>query len=314
MKSIKKITGVLVLTILMLASTTVDAKKIKLQLKLNKGDKFTIEMTSKQDMNQTIMGMDQNVKVNMTYDYLFEVKEMDKSSYTIDVTYTKIQYKQESMMGDVEYDSENIPEGELDESIKLYNALMGQKFSAKINTKGEILEIIGSDDMINSIIKKMDLKKEETKATMIEGVKTQYNKENLKSDLSKIIICFPSKKLKSGDTWKENKELRGNFTVDSENIWKLNSIDDNTIELEINSKLSPVKDAGPVIAMGMEITQKISGDEKGTAILDKKTGLISEFVKTQNLSGTVFVKSEQLPEDMSWPITIKGEISIKMKK
>ncbi len=94
-----------------------------------------------------------------------------------------------------------------------------------------------------------------------------------------------------------------------DNRWTLKGLKDGRAAIEICSYVSENKDAPPLDLGIMKIKYELKGSQTGSTLIQNSGALYINTTIKQKFSGTVkIVESPQLPEDMSWPITVESEV------
>jgi hypothetical protein len=93
--------------------------------------------------------------------------------------------------------------------------------------------------------------------------------------------------------------------------WRLKRIEDGKVYIEMKSKIEPNAEAR-VSQMGMEMTYDISGEQKGTLVLDESSGWLSESEIKQNFKGKIVISSGPYgqKETMEYPVAMSGTSTI----
>lgn len=276
--------------------------KVELRLRLQEGKAYSTRMVADQTITQTAQGQEIKVTQTIGMGYTFDVKKVESDGATlVQVTYDSALYKQDSPAGKVEYDSANPPAQVPDAAIG-FAALVGQGFSMKLSALGEVLDVQGTDELIQHMLDQLGLPAGEARDSVETSLKTQFGTEGMKETMEKAMAVYPEKPVGVGDSWTKKMTLTAGVPIIVDNTWTVKSIQNGVISLDVRSKVEPNPDAAPMEISGMTIAYKVSGTQTGTMTIDQATGWTQSGKMTQDLSGDVTVAGS------SWPITIKSDI------
>ncbi|MFV0247633.1 MAG: DUF6263 family protein [Tenacibaculum sp.] len=224
---------------LLLASTiTLAQEKILLRLNYTKGDSYTMYIKTAQVMG---MGAMTN-NMEMTMQYIINNASTD-DGFEVEAKCKKIVVNISQGGRQVVYDSSKSDKElnkELDEAVKMIKSnmepMLKTKISLKGNNLGEITEV-----------------KMEPKNSGAEQFANQANN-----------IVYPEKAVAVGDTWTRNINING-VTMDF--IYKIKSIEDKTVALEISGEVSGIGE----------------GTISGASQVDRKSGALIESKIDMNI-------------------------------
>ncbi|MCX8019458.1 MAG: DUF6263 family protein [Chitinophagaceae bacterium] len=274
--------------------TGTGAKMLKFNPETGKGYDYEVSM----DLTQNIMGQD--MKMNSLMYYSMEVEKEEKDFKHIISTFSRLKIKTSIAGINIDVDTDIKPSedssdyGQMASNLmnKIFRGMVGQKFSMKVNQEGQILEITGFDKIGENIASNLGLEGEE-KEQFIELTKTRFNSEETRDNLQRFWYFFPNKEIKPGDSWEKTYESGGQMPAVYHSVFKVKEIEGNMVYLDEESKVKPRQDS----------PAKISGDVKGTSVVDSRTGLVVSSNQQVN-----FVVSAEGRD-----ITVNGKISLKGK-
>ena len=281
-------------------------EKIELKLNLTKGQVFSLEMSTDQEISQKIMGrrMDINQQIKLTFD--FKVLEADDTGYNIEVVYKGVAYHMEGPTGTVSYDSEDPPDV-VPQLAKGFEALVGQSFTMELSPKGDVLDVSGVDLIVSRMVDNLNLPSGAQKDMIKNQMQQQFGDESLISSMEGVMSIYPEKPVGIGDSWKKRFIMGGPMPMVLKNKWKLKDRKNGIAHVHVESDVEPSTGGKPV-KMGMiSINYEISGDQEGTIQIEESTGWTIEAEIEQNMKGKVKAMGQ------SWPISIKGIVTLKSK-
>lgn len=252
-------------------------------LNLEKGQQFQTEMTAKQQIETSMMGKTMNIDQTFLTAFQMDVEDINTSgNYIIRTTYKRIRLEQ-SMggmggLGNTLIDTEKPEENKgmaAAMTAPAMQQMIGKSFTSEMDKKGHTL----STDM----------------SALTEGSDGQVVQQD--NSLSNYSIGFPEKRVKVGDSWEEEKELKiQNAVMKIKTKHTLKSIANDVAEIESTGTIEPVNTG-----------EKIKGTQTGTTKVNLKNGWSSESKITQEL------EMEVVQMGQSIPIKIKSEVTMTSK-
>jgi hypothetical protein len=255
--------GVIVMALaLVYGCNSSDSKGVTLKFNLQKGKAY--EYVMDQDMQQEMNGQKTSSKMNFVY--TLEVTDDAGSVKTLKTTYDRIALNTSMPNGDINIDSDNPSSdtGSMIFSIKMmremYNSLKGKSFTMKVDAEGNITEVSGLNELVESIVANISVE-EKMKPMMLQMFSTQFNDESMKQSFANAFNIFPGKPVKVGDTWEKKNAMKGMVNMDMNTTYTVREIKGDTVTLDSKSKLN---------------SANISGEQTGTSRIDAGTGLVME--------------------------------------
>lgn len=300
---------VLAVSIVALGNSATD--RVQLRLHLQEGKSYNIQMTIDQKISQTIQGQRQDMTQTMGMGYSFDVVEVDENGMvSVKFTYHSVRLKQAGAMGTIEYDSSSPPDV-VPPPARAFAALMGEGFSVKFSPEGHVKDVWGVDTMITNMMEKLDIPEGPMKDSMEQNLRNQYSDQALKQMMENMFAIYPDRLVGIGDSWTKRIVISRGFPMILDNTWTLKSRKDGVAIIEAHSTVKPNLEAAPeeIGSMGV-ISYNLSGKQEGTMEMEEATGMTIRSKLTQQLSGQVMMKpTPQMPEGMSWPISMESTIS-----
>lgn len=278
------------------AKSSTATKMLKFDLEKGKG--YDYEMTI--NMDQEIMG--QAMKMDMTTYYSMDVNGDDGGIKTIVASFER--FKMKSAIGgmNIDVDTDNEIKGDTSDLKsnpmaavnKVFGAIKGQKFTMKVNAEGKITEVTGFENMAENIASSLGLDESE-KAEMMQSMKGQFNADEIKQNLERFWYIFPNKEVKVGDTWIKTSQMGGKMPATYKSTYKVTEIEGDMVTLDEVSKI----EAREGEAIGL------TGDVKGTIVVDSRSGLVVTADQDMNMKASA--------QGMSFDIVGKSKIKGKAR-
>lgn len=289
--------------------STGTGEKILLRLRLEKGKSYKVQMTADQKITENIQGREQ--EISQTIGTLFKYAVQDVAAdgtASIDVTYDAVTFKQDGPKGVIEYDSANPPKT-LHPMTAGFAALVGQGFSMKMSSMGEVKEVTGVEALIDKMVAALPVPDGAAKEAMEKTLKEQFGPEALKARMQTAAATYPREAMGVGGTWVQTLKLTKGFPMMVENVYTLTARKDGIATIRITSKVSSL-DMG-----GSKITYRFSGTQEGTQKIDEVTGWLIEMVIRQDLSGEMRIEGAPgMSRPRAVPMSVKGTVRLEAVK
>jgi hypothetical protein len=250
-------------------------------------------------MKQIMMGIEQDIKVDMLLITDSEVKENKDGVYIIEYTYRQLKMETESALYSSVIDTEN---GENFES-DLMKVIIGKPFFAKISTDGVVQDVYGMDRIFEDFQMDIDLDSA-TLADFRRSLQGSFGKESFTQTLQQLFVYYPDSGVKKDDVWTYNYESEAaNMKVFLDNTVKLKNMDKKEILLQLSSKIKSLGDE-MVDINGYPGNINLNGYALSELIIDPFTGLNKEAFLTQELKGNISFEDTNTRELIKIPTTI----------
>lgn len=276
------------------AKSSTATKMLKFDLEKGKGYDYEMSM----NVDQDIMG--QSIKMDMTTYYSMDVSGDDGGVKTIISSFERFKLKSSLAGLDIDVDTDKPVTGDSADADrnpfgavnKIFGAIKGQKFTLKVNPEGKITEVAGFEGLAKKMADSLDLGEEE-RAEMMQGFDGQINSDEIRQNLERFWYIFPNKEVKVGDSWDKSTDLKGKMPASYKSTYKVTEIEGDMVTLDEVTKIESKE--GEMISL--------SGEIKGTVVVDSRSGLVMTADQDMNMKASA--------KGMS--IDIKGKSKIKGK-
>jgi hypothetical protein len=185
------------LALLALAAAPAAAEEVTLEWKWKKGDSFRYRMT--QDQKQALVGPEnQQASQQQVFVWRQDVEEVSPEGVaTVLTTYESVKLEMDLGTGKTTYDStkpEDKEKAAQNPMIKPVAALVGERFTFKIDRAGNVLEVTGIDRIMEKVLA----------GTTRKSPKGFLSDEAMKTMLEQSFHALPEKPVKPGDRWERS--------------------------------------------------------------------------------------------------------------
>lgn len=276
------------------ASSSGSGEKIKLELKLEKGQTFNRVQKMEQEVSMTMMGMANDVQQDMDFYFKQEVMSVNEAGVAeIKVTYERVVYNiYMSMLGtSMEYDSDKDKEASGNPMAEALKPLIGSTITMMLDKNGQVVDVRGMEELLASM----------GGETGSGDISTAFSPENIKKTMQGMTAIFPEVLVGEGDTWGSETDLSGDYPLALATTYKVEKIESGKIILDVDGSIKSKE--GGTIPGGMG-SFEMDGNQGGTMELDRATGMVERADLTQDVSGEINAMG------MKSPISIESKITI----
>lgn len=292
------------------ASILTAQEKIELRLNLDKGDEFTVTTSTAQVITQQVMGTEQVIRQDMSFEVDYSCVEASVSSCEMIMVFDRIQTFSSSLGQEERYDSNN-PSAEPTGNALIYSGLVGTELTADYNNLGEVTKMSGMDVMVDNIVEAVSSKLEMDSETLKSQIEKTMTDESFTKNFTAAVMKFPIEKVGVGDSWTQNSTLNSGMEIAMETRYTINSITSDEVVIDVFSTLKTQSSDEPTMIQGMEVQYNMSGTQTGVIHIDRETGWTMSSSIKQEVSGEMeFLPSEQMPQGMSFPMDMSTVVTV----
>lgn len=283
-------------------------KKADLGLSLKTGETYSQIYTSNTTITQTIDGMEQVIKMEVTGGMDFQVNENLGESYSISASYSSLIMKMNSPMGEMVSSSKS--DGD-DIFSTLMKTIIGKEFTIEMSRDGTISKIENLDNIFEGMFESFPQLTEPQKQQILAQLRQAYGEKAFKGNIEMITAIFPKKKVKVGENWENSVKLESGMSGFMNNTFTLIDVNSDAIFIEGNSQISTENKDAYVEVNGMPTRYNLTGKMKSSYKLDPESNWIVEGKIEQEISGDVQIKDNpNLPGGITIPMVIKNDMTI----
>ncbi len=280
-----------------------------LRLHMKAGDQFHVSVNTKQDISEELMGQAIDMKQEMTYEYLWEVTNVDaEGNITIKVTYDRIAFSQEQNGQKVAYDSatDDAPPP----FLKGMDAMLGKSFEVVVSPKGDLVAVHGLDEMFAQMAKDAGMEDEEA-AAFAQGLSNAFGEDSIETQFEAMFSQYPDEPLKVGSTWESDMKVTTMFPMDIHANYTVQAWEGDMVTIGVTSTFAA--NEAPEQAsedMPFEMHYDFQGTQEGTTVIDLSTGMLKEANITQHMEGKLVLKDPNSDASIDVPLTADTVITM----
>ena len=290
-------------------NSTTNASGSDLKLKLKAGETYLLHMTSEQDIAQQIPQQPE-LKFHQTLQIGLSglVTSIDADgNYNLDVTYKSFACKITGLPEPVEFDSTSSNHND----FPLAN-IVNKTYQIKITPLGKVLDVKGADQLIDVMVDSMTSPPEVKAILSKEALKNQFGDKATQEMMSGLFGSFPDRPIKEGERWQQELTMKYSYPAKLDIDYTLIKATNSNAQLDVKTSRKPLEDAPTMNVGNMTFSYQLNGEDSGSIDVNLKTGWINSSNMHSKMTGKVVVAPNQdLPEGLSWPISIDSTVSLK---
>lgn len=291
------------------AGSSQSSEPITLRLQLQAGETYRIQLLTRQEVIQNLEGQQFETLQTLGIQYSYAVTEVDSEGNTwMDLLYERVILEQDTVLGQVEYDSAD-PPAEIPPEAQGIRALIGLGFSLRMSPRGEVLETRGAEELVEQMIAALQISDPAAREQMEATLRQQYGGEGLQNQLRDTVVQFPEEPLRVGDSWSTTTETFALTTLTVKATYTLRGFDEQTARIDVRSSFTTA-DSMEMLDFGLfQLGYVLAGDQEGTMLVNLQTGL-SNIQLHQDLSGEMTIAAEG--EQLTVPLTAQGVFQVRV--
>ncbi|WP_321306048.1 DUF6263 family protein [Marinifilum fragile] len=295
----------LTLALILSATLCVQAKKYKLALNLEVGKEYIQKSNAKMTITQNFNGMPIEIGMNIKGDYVFKVVGAENDQYDMEVKYRTVEMEMESAQGKSSFSSNKASDQDI--MSTMLSRMIDKPFKMIMGQNGKVIEIKGIDNLFGGMFEGFDITQQQ-KDQILAQLKQSYGAKAFKGSFEQITAIYPEGKVKLGKKWTTETNIEAGMSVHVTTNFELKAANTEYFLLHGEGDLSSNPNSPFVKQNGMDMKILLDGNLTSDIKIDRKTGWIIDATIVQNLSGNTELKaSEQMPEGMSIPMTVKSK-------
>jgi hypothetical protein len=287
---------------------------ISFKLHLDQGTIYKLTMETTQSTNMIIEAKQQIMKQSNLIEYSYNIKSVDDNgNMLISARYDRVRFNSNMGPQVIEYDSNNPPDYYEPATIG-FKATVGSVVDIKINPVGEILEILGIDEIIDNILLEADLPETQYKERFETDIRNQFGYEATKKAFEQITAFYPDQPIMLGETWTNDVSITAGFPISIKNEYKFISSENGISEISVNSTISSLEESDPITMGPISFIYDISGSQNGVIRVEEQTGLPMFMELIQEYEGAVTADGGDDEPSQTWPISSNSNTLIRFEK
>ncbi|GEM_PF-3998820 len=302
----KKLIQNLLLVACLLLTVSAFAQK-PLRYNLENGKVYGLKQMAVQNIEQSVMGMSQDIKSTIGGDITVTIKGKNGDVYDAEVVFKTMVFKLEAMTMTMAYDSEN-PEADSSNPLnKAFDLMVGHVFDVKFDDRGVVKDVKGFETISQKITQTFSDNPQQAEQ-MKQTLSGQFSDEKMKYAIGSLFIIYPEEKVRVGSKWSSDSKLAQPVVINNKFDYTIQNLGSDVVKL---TGVGTMKTAeGQSIKQGGMVQHfDLNGNVEVIAAVDAKTGWPTEVKMTQKLDGNVAIEMPQSAAPVEMPMKINSEIT-----
>lgn len=288
------------------AAAAVSAQGEILRLHLKKGDVFNQRMNTVSDVTQNLFGQQVEMKNEMTGELRYEIVAVENGNYVMDVSYTKLEMSVKSPMTQTNMSGSSDTPGADNLFSPMLSAMTGKTFRVTMTPSGRTVSVEGMEKIFDAILEQDSFSSlpPEAAEQLLKQIKNSYGGDSFKSNMQTGMAAFPETPVSVGDSWTEESHIKTGIDMNMRIKYTLTGKTADHILITAETEIETGGE--PAEMNGIAVLYKLKGNMASEIRLNHKTLWTEYSAGKMNMEGTIVIpKSEQVPTDMTIPLTMQ---------
>ncbi|RLS68027.1 MAG: hypothetical protein DWI00_18020 [Planctomycetota bacterium] len=262
------------------------ARGDRLELRLQKGDRFPLVKTVHQTLNQRSEQAPALAETRLELTLVITVEEVRDDAILLGVRYSRVNYAHDVAGQQLAYDS-STHAGAVPWDAVPYAGMINNGFSFWLGRDNSIREMVGYKEFLERCVAEVPLERRET---LLSEISNRFGDDGVANFVDDSIGLLPydatvdpdaATRVLPGDVWTRERRLMQPVPVQLTSTYRLTGINDTTAEIDITGRIA----SGDAAALNTAGRLRISGGHSlGRCIVDRATGLPLEMNLTRYIT------------------------------
>lgn len=260
------------------SSPAPDAPEGELKLSLAVGERFPIQKTIRQTLEQ--QGANGPVTTESVLSMLFAiiVEAEEDGRRLMNVRYQRVRYAHEILGERVEYDSATAGSNPVPPGALVYHGLVGNGFRFWLGADNQIAEVIGFDDFLKRCVRHVPIAQREAQLKQIVATQEDEGFSNFVDNSIGLLPYDPTSTgretaVQVGETWDAPKQLvMRPLPMQLDTKYTLTKLTDKHAHISVFGTISPAR-SRPMGPDASELITLTGGHTIGNCVIFRDTGL-----------------------------------------
>lgn len=181
-----------------------------------------------------------------------------------------------------------------DPAEKLLGSLKGISLTVILDSPGHILSITGSQEVVRTIMARMNGVDEHTAKQARDLVAKFAGESFIKNNMEQLFEALPDTAVYIGDTWTSKTSQSDDLPYESIATYTLTSVADGMAQVESASQISSGKE-NKTNLMGYDVSTNLRGEQSGSYEVEERTGRVVKSRTETDIKGTLELVGKTVP-------------------
>ncbi len=296
----------LILTLALLMQFPLTGQTLKLNIQ--PGDTFRSTTTSSQQIVQNVSGSETRIQQKSAITIRYTVRNRTEDELVMDMRFEHIRFEQQSPMGDQVYDSSqpiDNPSPQLKQLSTTYGAMLESKLAIVINPKtGQQIRMEGWDAFLGRVLDQLELTDSDVRKKLEEQLQNSVQDRMSAAGAYGILPPVYGQPIQTGHTWSDQQTVKMMSDMVVDTVFTMESATPENVTIGIASSLQTPADAPPVEMGFARMRYDLTGTQKGSIKIDRKSGWATTTTIEHKLEGKLIVEGQ----GYAIPMSVNGTI------
>lgn len=288
---------------------TATARGERLELRLQKGDRFPLIKTIEQTLIQKSQQFPAVAHTRLELTMAIQVEENLRDAVQLSVRYSRVVYAHDLNGDRLEFDSA-VQQNSVPHDAQPYAGMVNNGFSFVLGRDNRIRELVGYQDFLQRCVAEVA---PERRQTLLAEISTRFGDDGVASFVDESIGLLPydggvdpdsATRVAPGDVWTREHRMMLPAPIYLTSTYRLISLDTRTAEIDITGRIASGETVTGTNTASLRIT---GGHSLGKCTVDRATGLPLEMNQTSFVMMVVTLPDgQQFPQDKQITTTIRA--------
>ena len=281
------------------------AKTYKIQLNPSEGAIYRYDITNETEMSLEVDGkkVGNTNKSNIGISYTIDKDSL--GNFLFRVRFDTIHLYSKSNGIEKEMDAAN-SSFSIDPIEKVLGIIRQSEIETRINSKGEVMDTKGYDEIGNKILAAFPETDQATRAAIINQWSQTLGESLLAENLDQLFKIFPDSAVHLNDTWNLTTKQKGEFNLDIFNGFTLKSINTEIALIQSEGKIKTSNSAVGMFGFSNAVAN-LNGEQEGEFEMETKTGMLHSCKIKADISGNIQAMGRDIPVSITHRLKMKGK-------
>ncbi|GEM_PF-238825 len=284
----------------------------KLELRLERGTRFPIVKTIKQNLVQKSAEFPASAETELQMHMVIEVSDVNEDAILLSVQYSRISYQHDINGYRMAYDSQT-HQGPVPQEIAPYAGMVNNGFAFWLGRDNTIQQLVGYQEFLQRCLQQVPV---EQRGQMLADISARFGDDGVANFVDDTIGLLPydrsvdpksATRVAVGDVWTRERRLMQPVPVQMTSTCRLLALNDRTAEINITGTIGDAQNYVGVGSNQAASVQITGGRSMGSCIIDRATGLPLQLNRSMFVSMTVVTaEGQSVQQDKRIETTIQA--------
>ncbi|MEM8783760.1 MAG: DUF6263 family protein [Planctomycetota bacterium] len=286
------------------------AEAIEIKPNFKVGDAYAQRLQISQNIEQSFMGNDISIDMDMAFDLTTTVEAAPNDSvFTLTLKYDRVEAEVNGPMGPGAWRSgDPQPQNPM---LLGFAAMDGAVIRYDYDIDGEVTNLEGTEAIVESALASVP---EAMRPQLREVFESQFGEEQMATMIEAGHGVYPDAPVVIGESWEQSVVVGGVVPMKADTTYTLLAAEGVTATTAVTGTLETTEDATMPLGPGMEADMAMEGTQEGTVVFALDSGWVRSMNLEQDIEGELTMANPQNPggPPITIPMQIETTIAVEM--